>query len=199
MSVVRVAILGHSYVKNLHALSIKNGYLDNGTEFEIKYFFKGGSCFEYWLDWPQKLHDCLEYKPHILFIVLGGNSLVENVRVSHIRKQAITFFKVIKNNLPKVILVPVQVECRFLESVNKFGTPPYSRYRLIRNKLNKAFQKIENKDFLCCIAGKNRLDNIEYYCSDRIHLNSQGIKLYFRCIIKTLNFISCKVALGKNE
>ena len=193
---LRVAILGHSYVRDLESLTVYSGVLNDNKPYEIKYFFKEGSCFDYWLDWPQLLHDCIEFNPDILFIILGGNSLKEHVRVSLIKQKAKTFFQVIRNNLPNVKLVFCQVENRYLERSNRFGTPPYSRYRLIRNKLNKALQKLTNKDFLCCIAllaGPRRLDRLELYRSDSVHLSKPGIKLYFEIILKTLNYIWRKI------
>ena len=192
MACLKVAILGHSYVRDLESLSIYEGFLNDNTPYEIKYFFEADSCFDFWLNWPQILHDCIEFQPNILFVVLGSNSLVENVRVSFIKRKAQIFFEIIKNNLPNVKLVPCQVENRYLKTSSPSGTPPFERYRLIRNKLNKPLQVLPSKDFLCCIAGPRRLDKIELYHSDRINLNTKGIQLYFEIIVKTLNYICQK-------
>ena len=189
MTAIKIGILGHSYVSNLQSLGITSGKLQGGRNYEIKYFHRSGSCFDFWLGWPHQLHECVEFKPDYLIVILGGNSIKESIRVKTLKEKANIFFQVLRNNLPDTKLIPAQIELRFLEKTNSFGTPPLQRYRLIRNKLNKALQESKIKDFLLCIAGNTRLDNIKYYRSDRIHLNSSGLQFLLRLILRKIESI----------
>ena len=189
MTVVRVGILGHSYTPDLASLGVTEGQIDSETVLELRYFAKPGSCFDYWIDFPNELHDCIHYSPHIVFISLGGNSIKENIRVKSLKEKADILFSIIRNNLPDCKIIPIQVECRYLIETNRFGNPPYPRYKQIRNKLNKALQQSKKRDFICCIAGPNRLDSRKYFQSDGVHLTKIGLKKYFNYILRTIDYV----------
>lgn len=189
MSVIRIAIIGHSYVRDIKKLSIEDGVFFDGKHFQIKYFFEPGSCFDFWLNWPDQLHECVEYNPDIIYTILGGNSLIRGVKIPDLKFKAESFFQILRNNLSKSVLIPCQVENRYLSTVNKFGTPPFAEYRVLRDKFNHALRKVSQKDYMCCIGGPGRLDNKEYYIADNIHLNKEGLELYFGLIIKSLNYV----------
>ena len=190
MSTIRVGFISHSYGRDLESTGISKGRLQQGISYEIKFFHESGSCFDYWINWPQQLHDCIEYRPHILFICLGGNSIKETIRVKSLKEKANIFYKIIKNNLSETKIVACQVESRFLTVTNSHGTPPFARYIAIRNKFNKAIQESQERDFMLCIAGKNRLDDRKYYKNDRIHMNDIGLKKYMRSVLHTIEHIN---------
>ena len=185
---LRVACLTHSYGRGLESVASQGGNID-GRPLDFRFFYKSGKCFEYFIDWPSELHDLVEFNPSIVFIALGGNSIKDSIRVKHLAEKANILLKILRNNLAKAKLVVVQVERRFLKETNRFGTPPAERFRLIRNKLNKALQASPNKDFMCCIAGANRLDSEKYFCADKIHLNDLGYKYYVKQMVRTIQYV----------
>lgn len=189
MTIIRIGIIGHSYVRDIASLGVTGGQISSEANFEIRFFSKPGSCFDYWIDFPNELHDCLHYSPHIIFISLGGNSIKESIRVKSLKEKADILFSIIRNNLPRCKIVPIQVECRFLTETSRFGNPPYPRFKLIRNKLNKAFQQSKKRDFVCCIAGSNRLDARKYFQSGGVHLTREGLQKYLNYILKTIKYI----------
>ena len=189
MTIVRVGIIGHSYVRDIASLGVTSGQISSDIQLEIRYYSKPGSCFDFWIDFPHELHNCLHYNPHILFLSLGGNSIKETIRVKSLKEKADILFEIIRNNLPHCKIVPIQVECRFLTVTNRFGNPPYPRFKQIRNKLNKAFQQSKKRDFVCCIAGPNRLDARKYFKSDGVHLNKAGLQKYLNQILRTVDYI----------
>ena len=192
-TIVKVGFVSHSYGRDLESLAISEGTLSKNRKFQLKFFYKAGSNLDFWIEtWPQVLHDLFDYSPDIVFVAIGGNSIQHNVRVKALKEKFEIFFTIIKNNLPNCKLVPVQVELRFLRFANRFGTPPEARYRAIRNKVNKVLQQSNIRDFMCNIAGKNRLDDKKYYKSDLIHMNQEGLNKYLRYVIKTIKYICDK-------
>lgn len=185
---LRVACLTHSYGRGLESVAPREGNID-GRPLDLRFFYKSGKCFDYFIDWPRELHDLVDFNPSIVFVALGGNSIKDSIRVKHLAEKANILLKILKNNLSHAKLVVVQVERRYLRATNSFGTPPAERFRLIRNKLNKALQDSPNKDFMCCIAGANRLDSEKYFSSDKIHLNQLGYKCYMRLMIRTVQYV----------
>ena len=192
MSALRVAFLSHSYGRDLESLGARQECL-YGRRLDLRFFYISGSCFSDWIDWPDKLHSLIDFNPSIVFCALGGNSLKETVPLKDLKDQAKVFYEILRNNLAyNCKLVPVQVELRFLDSTNKYGTPKHEIYKPIRDRFNKILQGLDNRDYFCCIAGKHRLDDIKYYRSDKIHLNQEGLKLYMRFVYRTINFILSK-------
>ena len=191
MSSLKVAFISHSFGRDLESLGVDRNHLQN-RELDLRFYYKSGGCFDYFIDWPPQLHELVEFKPAIIFIALGGNSLKETVPLSKLKDNAKVFLEILRNNLPNAKLVPVQVELRFLTVENRFGTPKYETYKVLRDRFNKILQGLKERDYFCCIAGKNRLDDRKYYRSDLIHLNRLGLELYMRFIYRTITYISSK-------
>ena len=179
----KVAILGHSIARDLNSLGAFNGIISEDHSYTLQFFFISGSCFRTWLDWPQKLHDLIEWEPHLIFLVLGSNSVLSKDSVKNLVKEAETFYRVLKNSLPQVVIVQCQIELRFLDRFDFRGNPPRSIYRSLRNTANKALLKCPLKDHFCMIGGKGRLDDETLYRPDKIHFTREGLSR-FRAIIR---------------
>ena len=89
---MKVAIIGHSFVRDLESLSVYNFALVNNTECEIRYYYINGSCFHTWSAWPLKLIDCFAFRPDIVFTVLGGNTISEFEPIALLKSRATAFF-----------------------------------------------------------------------------------------------------------
>ena len=185
----KVCVLGHSYVRDLEGQNHFEGIFPDRTPYEIRYFYKPGSCFDYWLDWPEELHSAVDWEPNYIFFLLGGNSITDDDSASNLTNKANTFIRVLKNSLPSAIIIPIQIEARYLKTPHpRFGTPAFPEYRILRNRVNKFLQKNKEKHFLCIIAGPNNLDREEYYRFDKIHLTNLGNKVLLNIILGTLRY-----------
>ena len=186
----KVCVLGHSFVSRLEGLQHTEGEFSDKTPYEVRYFHRGGSCYKDWLDWPEELHSAVDWEPHFVFILLGGNSIKTEESVLELKSYAKTFVRVLKNSLPNAKIIPVQIEARFLDSVHPVhGTPAWPEFKLLRNSFNKYLQKhIKDKHLMCIIAGPRNLDSREWYGPDRIHLNNAGNRVLLNIILSTLRF-----------
>ena len=181
---MRVALLGHSFVRDLSYARVSSS--DSAHTFA--YFWRPGSCFTYWLNWPSQLRDCISFNPDIIYIVLGSNSIGGQL-LCEIKQNAKSFYKLLKEALPSTLVVQCEVENRYLVHPNSRGTPSHSEYHRLRRRLNQYFSSDKTKDFLCNIGGPGRLDDEKYYKGDKIHLNSLGLQQYWSCIDNHLDFV----------
>lgn len=182
---MKVAYIGHSYVRDISKLGYQFSKFNDSKLFEIKYFSIPGSNFLTWIDWPDQLHSCVEFSPNILVIVLGGNSIVDQISDADLRHNCKVLFTILRNCLPKTILISTQVELRFLSTPNRFGTPEFALYKKRRDKFNQFLKSFKEKDFLACVAGPGRIDNPKYY-RDSVHLNNLGLRKYFDLLNRTV-------------
>lgn len=186
----KVAILGHSIVRDLNSLGSYHGIISENHTYTLQFFYISGSCFRTWLDWPQKLHNLVEWEPHLVFLVLGSNSVLSKDSVKDLIAQARTFYQVLRNSLSEVIIVQCQIELRYLDSFDCRGNPPRAIYRSLRNTANKALLKCPLKDHFCMIGGKGRLDNEELYRPDKIHFKGEGLTRFRAIIRHTIVYIA---------
>ena len=94
----KVAIIGHSIVRDIASVGTLSGSISDLHTYEVQFFWISGSCFRSWLDWPQKLHDVIEWSPDIIFCILGSNSVLTDDSVKKLISDAYDFYKVLKNN-----------------------------------------------------------------------------------------------------
>ena len=66
----RVAVIGHSIVRDLRNVGELSGNLGERDSFKVDFFCISGSCFRTWLDWPAELNSAIDFKPDYLFIIL---------------------------------------------------------------------------------------------------------------------------------
>ena len=185
----KIAVLGHSIVRDLASIGPLSHSLSDRDSYETKFFAIPGSCYRTWLDWPPRLHSAIEYKPDIVFICLGSNSIRPGIEIKELIFNARIFLKKLRANLEHSKVVPCQIETRFLSEFSSRGNPSAEIFRRLRNTVNKALQSNKTKDYLCMISGPGRLDNESLYREDKIHLNTQGLIKYRSFIHRTIRFI----------
>lgn len=183
---MKVALLGHSYVRDLETYSFS---LPSSPIHTFRYFWKPGSCFDYWNSKPLQLFDCISYQPEIIYIVLGGNSIVASLPLHQTKRKALCLYEYLKTTLPSTLIVQCEIEDRYLVRSNSRGTPSHSDYHKLRRRLNLYLCKAKDTDFFCNIGGPGRLDDLKYYRGDRIHLNSLGLSKYWSCIENHLSYV----------
>lgn len=185
---LKIGFVGHSFVRDLESIKDSEWKLENGRATECKYFFIPGSCYKNWVEFPQELHDLIDFKPDILVVYLGGNSIVATVSDADIKHYAKIFFDIIRNNLPKVILIASEIELRFVAPVNRFETPTVDEFKRRRNGFNFFLRKCKKINFLAQIGGPSRLDDIKLYKPGGIHLNEEGIRKLDRMLKNTIEY-----------
>ena len=183
---MKVALLGHSFVRDLEAHARASA---SGSAHAFAYFWKPGSCFNHWLNWPSQLRECITFNPDIIYIVLGSNSIVESILLCETKQNAKSFYKALKEALPSTLIIQCEVESRYLCYPNSRGTPSHTEYHRLRRRLNQYLCSDKTKDFFCNIGGPGRLDDEKFYKSDKIHLNSLGLQQYWSCINNHLDYI----------
>ena len=183
---MKVALLGHSYVRDLETFSFS---LPGNSVHTFRYYWKPGSCFDYWNAKPLQLLDCISFQPDIIYIILGSNSIVDSLPLCETKAKALGLYKYLKTALPSTLIVQCEIEDRFLVKPNSRGTPSHSVYHKLRRKLNVYLSKAKDPDFFCNIGGPGRLDDLKYYRRDKIHLNSLGLAKYWSCIENHLSYV----------
>ena len=183
---MKIALLGHSFVRDLESsTSVLEGY-------EFKYFWKPGSCFEYWCRKPHQLQDCIAFAPDIVYVILGSNSIVESIPLCVTKQNAKTLYNLLREELPGTSIIQCEIEDRFLSSSNHWGTPAHSEYHKLRRSLNKYLSSLKIIDSFCSIGGPGRLDNSNFYKRDKIHLNSAGLDCYWDCLRTHIEYFVSK-------
>ena len=122
------------------------------------------------------LSKIFESPPEILVVFLGGNDIRVNVDLLRVRQDCREFFLLLRRHLPNTFIVASQIEPRYLDSTNRFGTPGASDFIKLSNYFNHWLNKQKFKDRILCIRGSGRLCNPEYF-RDKIHLNNKGLDI----------------------
>ena len=153
----RVAVIGHSIVRDLASLRPDGGPVDENLSYDFKFFFKSGACFETFFAWPPELENLIARDPDLVFVILGSNSVQTDHSVKALIQNAYIFYEILRNNLrPNARIVQCQIESRFLTTTDRHGNPPKEVYRRLRNKANKALLKCPKKDHFCMVGGRGR-------------------------------------------
>ena len=137
---MKLLILGHSYVRDLSSLGIFN-FSHDQTNIEVKYSSFPGANYGYFLKNPSIISETVSYKPDIVIVILGGNSILRDLTKYELFHQCRSFYQILRKELPSSIIVPAQIETRFYKLGNKYGALTGEKYRLRRNELNKVFSK----------------------------------------------------------
>ena len=186
-NIIKLLILGHSYVKRLSKLKIENFTV--GEEIvEVKYWYKKGADYLTILDKTSYLDLAEEYCPDFILVILAGNSLNNKKSNKDIYREIREFYSAFRERLPNSIIISAQVELRFYEENNRWDCPTAKVWRARRECINKFLNRLKLKDFVLNITGPGRLDQIKYY-KDEVHLKSKGYRLYFELIQSTIKYI----------
>ena len=176
-----VAVFGHSYVRDLQQLGYSHLVYPN-ISVPINYFSFPGFGFHNFILNPGLLDNLVSCKPDIVIIFLGGNDIKVNVDINFVKRDCEQFYSILRLRLPKAIFVVSQVVLRHTVSVNRHGTPAFELFRKLANNFNKWVARQKFKDKLLLINGENKLSNVNFFRSDGVHLNKQGLELVFSLI-----------------
>ena len=193
MKNISVAILGHSYVRDLKALNHSTIAVTENLQITLSYHFRCGGTFEAFLNNSDFL-DSVSLHPDIVLVYLGGNDVRIQTPLSVVYANCKRFYLTVKDRLPRALIVASQIESRYCTSVNRFGTPAAEEYSKLANYFDKWINRQSQfKDKLFMVKGANKLSNPEYYARDRIHLNASGIRRLFQLLKDFL----CQLCLEK--
>ena len=89
---MKLAVFGHSYVRDLSTLG--NFRLEFGSELhlEVSYFGFAGARFTTFFTNPDLLSDLVAYRPDYIVVILGGNDFSSQVPLSDICKSCKDFY-----------------------------------------------------------------------------------------------------------
>ena len=183
---MKIAILGHSYVRDLATLGNFSTSIQQ-QDFEIQYFSFPGARYSKFLADTRLLDGLIHESPEFLVVILAGNSILHKFDNKTIYDQCKQFYTYLRQKLPNTIIISAQVELRYYSPNNSWGAPSGDEYKNRRNTINTFLSRFKLKDSLLMIAGPGRLDNPEYY-RDEVHLNNDGLKKYFSCILSAVEF-----------
>ena len=189
LSVMKLAVFGHSYVRDLSSLQVFS--LEFGSEYhlEVSYFGFAGARFTTFLTNPDLLSDLVAYGPECILVILGGNDFSSQVPLSDVCKSCKEFYKLLKEKLPSAKIYATQVELRFYKTPNRFCSLDSVTYKKVSGYFNAFLKKIKVIDRLICILGPNRLSNESFYKADGVHLNAAGLRRLFEIIRSALENI----------
>ena len=193
---MKVLIFGHSYVEHLKELGNwnRNLTLENGKGVGLEFEFRGyrGKDFDFFLENDRVFNVVSEVNPDIIVVIIGGNSIVDSVTNSEIKKKSCLFFRKLNNFLSGgCIRLVAQVEPRYSKT-NKFGTPSHLLYEkrrnIINNHYNKALKKLKLVDNIIMLGSVNNLNKRENF-SDGVHLNKTGLRMYQDAVLRTISYV----------
>ena len=160
---------------------------------DIEFSFVGGATFDTFLSDPSLLSNVFERPPEVLVVVLGGNDIKENVDLLKVRKGCQEFYELCRRHLPNTYIIASQIEPRYLQATNRFGTPKTSEFIKLTNYFNRWLNKQKFKDRVLCIRGPGRLCDPDLF-RDKIHLNDRGLAILWD-IAKKVVVDSCAIKL----
>ena len=187
---MKIALVGHSFVRDLesHGSPLALAH-------DFAFFWKPGSCFDFWSRYPRQLQLCVNFAPDIIYVILGSNSIVDSIPLCETKQNAKELYRLLREELPGAFIVQCEIEDRYLSVVNYKGTPPHVEFHKLRRSLNKHLGSNRAIDSFCNIGGPGRLDNENFYKSDKIHLNASGLSCYWDCLGSHIDFIISKLNL----
>ena len=183
---MRVAIFGHSYVRDLQQLGYSH-LIYSDVCVPLNFFSFPGSGFHKFILEPSLLDELVSCKPDIVVIFLGGNDIKIDVDLNFVKRDCEQFYAILRLRLPKSTFVVSQIELRHIVSVNRHGTPAFELYRKLANNFNKWVARQKFKDKILLINGENKLSNSNFFRADGVHLTKQGLELVFNLIHSCLS------------
>ena len=168
--------------------------LISGKKVDCKFLFKShpGKDYEYLLSNPQEFEIVRLINPDIVVVILGGNSISDNHSNTEINDLASKFYNKLKQVVrPDCLKLAVQIEPRFVDAGNKFGTPEaeeYNRMRtVVNNYVNKRLKKYGLVDNVILLGPVNYLRDLKYF-SDGVHLKTEGLQMYKKAVLGGLEY-----------
>ena len=185
--IMKLAIIGHSYISDLKERFEGSEIVVENTRFEVSFFGWRGATFFTFLHNHRLLDSVISYNPDYLIVYLGGNDLKAQADLSIVKQNCRNFYQLLRQRLPTTCIIASQVELRFHGEKNKFDAPLVEHYKLLRRYLNKFILSLKCKDFLLRVESSGRLDNQRLY-RDSVHLNSVGLNHLFKLMKDCLSY-----------
>ena len=179
MRTYKVTLFGHSYIRDLRSLENKQLLVDKDYKVELRYVFKPGATIDYYFT-TQGSYECLfSDSPDVIFIFLGGNDLRTDWDIHYTIFKYKSLVQNISLRLPKAAIICSYIEPRFALANPRFNTPNPSEYKALARKFNNWLHRwdIPYRKFL--IWGSNRFENSNLFKPDLIHLNQDGLTVFW--------------------
>ena len=184
---MRVAVVEHSYVRHIQRVGCNSVCIHNKSV-TFKYFSFPGATFSTFVQNCELLNPLRRYEPNIIILVLGGNDFCNTVSNQTIYKNYEFVASYLKTILLNVVLIPCQIEKRFLPIQNRWNTSDTALFEKRRSAYNRKLNKCSLKHCLLRVQGPGRLDDHSNYGVDGIHLSKQGIATYWSYILQTIDY-----------
>ena len=191
---MKVLVIGHSYVKGLQRLGNWNiaKTLEDGNKALLD--FHSISChgkdFAHFCNHPDEFEAVKKLDPDVAIVILGGNSIVDSVSNGEIKALAHDFYSKLNEVVrPECLRLAVQIENRFVEEGNRFGTPSASEFNQRRHVINNFYNKSLKKHKLVnnvILLGKLKFLNDPKFFDNRVHLRREYMFGYKEVIINGL-------------
>ena len=180
---MKVLLFGHSYVRDLCQLrpAVREFVLEKSqTEIKLldKYF--PGRDFKYFLDHPTELECIRNIEPDFIFVILGGNTIVNDLDSPTIKWYCRNFYVLLRQYIPSSCkIIASEVELRFCLSNNRFNAPTEDTFQRKRRNLNffmkDRLKKQGTIDHMFFLGGTGGLMLADYFRTDGVHLNLRGL------------------------
>lgn len=182
---MRVCLFGHSYVRDLERLGNFSIYIEN-TLVSFKYFSFPGFRFRNFLENPSLLDNLISERPDIVVVILGGNDISVNIELKQVKGDCKDFFNLIRSKLSSTFVIASQIEFRHICQINRHGSPSEELYKKLANHFNNWLNKQRFKDKILIVNGGNKLCDINVFKRDGVHLNFEGLRIYFDLLLSAL-------------
>lgn len=178
----RLLLFGHSYIRDLQSLGIKEITVDDKFTVELNYIFKAGATINHYYNNKGLLDPLIASSPDILFVFLGGNDLRTDWDIHDTIFKYKSLIQYLSAKLPNVPIICAYIEPRFALPEGYFKTPEPSVYKAYARKFNNWLQRWDVPYRKLITWGSNRLENKDLFKLDGVHLNKEGLTLLWNLL-----------------
>ena len=194
---MRILLFGHSYVNHLRQLGHWNTEvtLQNNNRVALEFLFRSypGKDYPYFLEHDETFDVIRAGQFDAIVIILGGNAITTQYSDPEIRSMAENFFTKLNTYLrPDCVRFVAQVETRFCEPGNRFGTPEHAEFERRRTLLNNCYTgRLRRKgliDRVILLGSRQYLNNRNNFAADGVHLKTEGLELYRQAVVSSVRY-----------
>ena len=184
-SSVKVLIMGSSHVCKLDQFISSKSLKLHQHEVEFKFDGHSGASFKTYIERPHLLTSALKFQPHIIVVILGGNSIVKQTTDPQIRVDCHHFYQALQAAVPiHAKILGTEVFMRRLWSSPRTPTPP--DFERSRDMLNNFLRTLLPADDIIELTGKTCLDS-HGATYDGVHLREPALKLLWTKIVRAVS------------
>ena len=179
MRTFKVTLFGHSYIRDLRNLENKQLVVDHSYDVHLRYLFKPGATIAHYFSNEEAYEGLFTDSPDVIFVFLGGNDLRVDWDIHDTIFKYKTLIERIASRLPNTAIICAYIEPRFARANPRFCSPEPSEYKALARKFNNWLQrwKVPYRKFLTW--GSNRFENPNLFKPDLIHLNENGLIVFW--------------------